>query len=63
MQKVGEQAAAERKIAQVRQVRSAARIGARIFQILLGRVRLQLAQKRHQRAVPGLIDHRLMSQH
>jgi len=60
VQKVGEQMAAEGKIPEVREMRSAARIPARIVQILLSRIRKPLAYGRHQSAVPRVVYDRLM---
>src|SRR6202023_268105 len=52
VQKVGKQVAAEGKIPEVREMRSAARVAARIIQFLLSRVRKTLAYHWQQSRVP-----------
>jgi len=63
VQKIGEQTASEQETTQVGKVRSAAGIGSGVFQVLVGRVRIPLAQERQQRSVPRLINDRLMRQY
>ena len=62
MQEITEQLAAQGKIAQILDMRSAMRIVMRIGQFLLCDIGKALPDQRNQLAIPGLVDNRLMRQ-